>query len=227
MKNYNNQLVPSFSVLPTPKEYAQVHHPVLYDIQVSAREMSLTIWHTKKIVTSITFPIQRFESHVGMCSGYLRTATDRYNTTKKQLAKEEQLDFLEEVIHDVGEQVWKYVHNTTEASDLWELFMYLVNESQKSGIILARGKNITTWPIECMAVFHESNKHGLKLSVIKRIADEMETHTWPEWLLTDLPPKIVFLKGPNPPEFSGITSNLNQLDVEKEIEGDLPGTFSI
>lgn len=219
MGNFKESIFQSPLIL-SPKEDLLSHHPVIYDIHILQGNMNISIWNRKKIVKSHSSEITFFEQHIGMSSGYLRTATDRCNYVKSAENQEgDDYDFLSMVIEDVGEEIWRFIHHDQQGKTMWEFFIQLVMDSQKTGVIFINGKGITTWPVECMAESRKDELNGLQFSILKsNIEKKNERINWLEWLQSKLPRKIVVLAGPNNQRYSISMGNSDELNIEKEIQ---------
>lgn len=209
-----NDLIFSAPPILSPKDHFGEHHPVIYEIYIHTGELSIFIWNEQKLIRSYNRPVHHVEEHMGMCSSYLRSAFDHYHHTRKSLSEDSDLSFLSRTITNIGEQIWHFIHNDSKATEMWNKFIELARQNTRPGVILLRGKDVATWPVECMAEMKEDELGDQQLSVIKRTGKEQDQRNWPVWLQTNLPKKIVFLCGPNPLH----PQQLDKLDVEQEVK---------
>ncbi|KAA9013811.1 hypothetical protein [Niallia endozanthoxylica] len=209
-----NDLIFSAPPILSPKDHFGEHHPAIYEIYVQPDKLSIFIWNEQRLIGSYSRPVHHVEEHMGMWSSYLRSTFDHYHHTRKSLNEDGDLNFLSSTITNIGKQIWHFIHNDSKVTEMWTRFIELSRQSIRPGVIMLRGKDVATWPIECMAGMKEEELDHQQLSVIKFTGKEHNQRNWPIWLQTNLPKEIVFLTGPNPPH----PQQLDKLDVEQEVK---------
>ena len=192
----------STNTIQSPRELIQAQHPVIYEIKVfpehNDASLTISIWDKMQELSTYTLKVKNFNRHIMMAGSYLRAVTDtHYHTKNNALKQAKEFAFLRNAIVEIGDEIWQYIHLDNPAKAMWDQFIQLVHGSNKTGLILAVGKEVATWPIECM-VESKTGKSGSHFVVAKNISLRPNNLiSWPEQLQIELPKTLVLLIGPD------------------------------